>query len=163
MVIGPTFLGAEPDRIDEGPHKGLRQFQTEEMVMLKLMQKLSPELQAKVTLSKGMDEDSLPAGRWNPFDERHLAGARQDNRVVPIGEFNTSCLSSGICVFIYVGSHAEGCPIKLFPTEQQRANYRPLQSLQCILSRTRARLPSKKLQKSSRRNVFRVDRTVRRA
>ena len=85
MVIGPTFLGAEPDRIDEGPHKGLRLFQTEELVALKLMQSLSPELQAKATLSKGMDGDSLPADRWNPFDERHLAGARQDNRVVPYG------------------------------------------------------------------------------
>jgi hypothetical protein len=87
MVIGPTFLGAEPDRIDEGPHKGLRLFQTEELVALKLMQSLSPELQARATLSKGMDGDSLPADRWNPFDERHLAGARQDNRVVPFGEF----------------------------------------------------------------------------
>jgi hypothetical protein len=119
MVIGPTFLGAEPDRIDEGPHKGLRLFQTEEMVALKLMQKLSPELQAKATLSKEMDGESLPADRWNPFDERHLAGARQDNRIVPFGEFNTFCLSPGICLFIYLHSHAEGCPIKLFPTEQQ--------------------------------------------
>ena len=72
-----------------------------------------------MTLPKGMDGDSLPAGRWNPLDESHLAGARQDNRAVPIGELNTSCLSSGICVVIYVRSHAEGCPIKLFPTERQ--------------------------------------------
>lgn len=63
MVIEPTLLGAEPDRSDEGPHKGLRLFQTEEMVALKLMQKLSPELQAEVMPSKGMDDDSLPAGR----------------------------------------------------------------------------------------------------
>lgn len=86
MVIGPTFMGAEPDRIDEGPHKGLRLFETEELESLKLMQRLSPELQAKATLSVGMDGDSLPADRWNPFDERHLGGARQDNRVVPFGE-----------------------------------------------------------------------------
>jgi hypothetical protein len=83
------------------------------------MQKLSPELQAKATLSKGMDGDSLPTDRWNPFDERHLAGARQDNRIVPFGEFNASCLSPGICLFIYLRSHAEGCPITPFPTEQQ--------------------------------------------
>jgi hypothetical protein len=86
MVIGPTFLGAEPDRIDEGPHKGLRLFQREELVALKLMQNLPPELQSKATLSKGMDGESLPADRWNPFDERHLAGARQDDRIVPFGE-----------------------------------------------------------------------------
>ena len=86
MVIGPTFMGAEPDRIDEGPHKGLRLFQTEELESLKLMQGLPKELQEKATLSKGMDGKSLPADRWNPFDERHLGGARQDNRVVPYGK-----------------------------------------------------------------------------
>lgn len=86
MVIGPSFMGAEPDRIDEGPHKGLRLFKTEELESLKLMQSLSPELQEKATLSVGMDGNSLPADRWNPFDERHLGGARQDNRVVPFGK-----------------------------------------------------------------------------
>jgi hypothetical protein len=87
MVIGPTFMGAEPDRIDEGPHAGLRLFRTEEMTSLKLMQSLPKELQEKATLSKGMDGKSLPADRWNPFDERHLGGARQDNRIVPYGEY----------------------------------------------------------------------------
>jgi len=86
MVIGPTFMGAEPDRIDEGPHAGLRLFRTEEMESLKLMQGLPKELQDKATLSKGMDGKSLPDGRWNPFDERHLGGARQDNRIVPYGK-----------------------------------------------------------------------------
>ena len=85
MVIGPTFLGAEPDRIDEGPHTGLRLFRTEELEGLKLMQGLPSNLQQKATLSKGMDGNSLAADRWNPFDERHLGGARQDNRVVPFG------------------------------------------------------------------------------
>jgi hypothetical protein len=86
MVIGPTFMGAEPDRIDEGPHKGLRLFQTEELESLKLMQGLPKGLQEKATLCKSMDGESLPADRWNPFDERHLGGARQDNRIVPYGE-----------------------------------------------------------------------------
>ena len=91
MVIGPTFMGAEPDRIDEGPHNGLRLFKTEELESLNLMQSLSPELQKKATLSVGMDGASLPPDRWNPFDERHLGGARQDNRVVPFGQFCRSC------------------------------------------------------------------------
>lgn len=86
MVIGPTFMGAEPDQIDEGPHKGLRLFRAEELGSLKLMQGLPAELQERATLSKGMDSKSLPSDRWNPFDERHLGGARQDNRVVPFGE-----------------------------------------------------------------------------
>ena len=92
MVIGPTFMGAEPDWIDEGPHAGLRLFKTEELLSLKLMQSLSPELQEKATLSKGMDGNSLPPNRWNPFDERHLGGARQDNRVVPFGRWQSETL-----------------------------------------------------------------------
>lgn len=99
MVIGPTFMGAEPDRIDEGPHAGLRLFRTEELESLKLMQGLPRDLQEKATLSKGMDGKSLPADRWNPFDERHLAGARQDNRIVPF----------------------EGCPVSEFPPEGQKS------------------------------------------
>ncbi|KAE9380819.1 hypothetical protein N431DRAFT_324211 [Stipitochalara longipes BDJ] len=97
MVIGPTFMGAEPDRIDEGPHAGLRLFRTEEMESLKLMQSLPKELQDKATLSKGMDGKSLAADRWNPFDERHLGGARQDNRILPY----------------------EGCPVSEFPPDRQ--------------------------------------------
>ncbi|CAL3969538.1 hypothetical protein PZA11_005943 [Diplocarpon coronariae] len=97
MVIGPTFMGAEPDRIDEGPHAGLRLFRTEELESLKLMQGLPKALQEKATLSKGMDGQSLGADRWNPFDERHLGGARQDNRVVPY----------------------EGCPVSEFPADQR--------------------------------------------
>jgi hypothetical protein len=90
MVFGPTFMGAEPDRIDEGPHAGLRLFRAEEMESLKLMQSLPKELQDKATLSKGMDGNSLAADRWNPFDERHLGGARQDNRIVPYGKVSSS-------------------------------------------------------------------------
>ncbi|ESZ94311.1 hypothetical protein SBOR_5307 [Sclerotinia borealis F-4128] len=97
MVIGPTFMGAEPDRIDEGPHVGLRLFKSEELDSLSLMQSLPKELQEKATLSKGMDGKSLPADRWNPFDERHLGGARQDNRIVPY----------------------EGCPVYEFPADKQ--------------------------------------------
>ncbi|KAM3079454.1 hypothetical protein ACMFMG_005885 [Clarireedia jacksonii] len=99
MVIGPTFMGAEPDRIDEGPHAGLRLFRSEEMDSLHLMKTLPKELQDKATLSKGMDGNSLPADRWNPFDERHLGGARQDNRIVPY----------------------EGCPVSEFPEDKKQS------------------------------------------
>lgn len=87
MVIGPTFAGAEPDRIDEGPHEGLRLFSHEEIEGLNLMRDLSPENQKKAQLSVGMGSDDLPDDRWNPFDERNLGGARQDNRVVPYGSY----------------------------------------------------------------------------
>jgi Protein of unknown function (DUF3500) len=114
MVIGPTFMGAEPDRIDEGPHAGLRLFRTEEMESLKLMQGLPKELQEKATLSKGMDGKSLAADRWNPFDERHLGGARQDNRVVPYGKEFTLKAEPRLT------SITEGCPVSEFPPDKQR-------------------------------------------
>jgi hypothetical protein len=69
MVIDPTFLGSEPDQIDEGPHAGLRLFRDEEMLSLRLMQNLPRQLQERATLSKGVDGNSLPERRWNSFDE----------------------------------------------------------------------------------------------
>lgn len=115
MVIGPTFMGAEPDRIDEGPHAGLRLFRTEELESLKLMQGLPKELQEKATLSKGMDGKSLPADRWNPFDERHLGGARQDNRVVPYGRRLPNWPK------VITNEVAEGCPVSEFPPDKQKS------------------------------------------
>jgi hypothetical protein len=71
MVIGPTFMGAEPDRIDVGPHAGLRLFSQEEIRSLNLMRDLSPENQKKAQVCEGMDSSSgVPDDRWNPFDER---------------------------------------------------------------------------------------------
>lgn len=87
MVIGPTFMGAEPDRIDTGPHAGMRLFHQEERLALNLMRDLTSENQEKARLCAGMTpKEGLAEDRWNPFDERHLGGARQDNRVVPYGE-----------------------------------------------------------------------------
>ncbi|BEI90291.1 uncharacterized protein CcaverHIS019_0303610 [Cutaneotrichosporon cavernicola] len=84
MVIGPTFMGAEPDRIDVGPHAGLRLFKREEIGGLNLTRSLSAENQRRAQIYEGMTcDEGLPADQWNPFDERHLAGARQDNRIVP--------------------------------------------------------------------------------
>ena len=85
MVIGPTFMGAEPDVVDEGPHEGLRLFLTERQVGLELMQNLPPDLKAKATLSPSVLPAELPEGRWVPHDERHLGGAGHDNRIVPYG------------------------------------------------------------------------------
>ncbi|BGP28728.1 hypothetical protein JCM10296v2_000464 [Rhodotorula toruloides] len=102
MVVGPTFMGAEPDRIDVGPHAGLRLSSQEEIRGLNLMRSLSEENQRKAQISVGMTTaEGLPKDRWNPFDERHLGGAHQDNRVVPY----------------------EGCPISLCTPEQRDEIY----------------------------------------
>ena len=38
-----------------------------------------------------MHGDHLPEDRWNPFDERHVAGAFRDNRVIP---FEGACVKN---------------------------------------------------------------------
>lgn len=83
MSIAPTFMGAEPNLIDEGPWKGTRVFGQEERYGLKLMQSLKPEFQKKAQLYKSMTDPAFPPGRLHRGDERHLAGAFQDNRVIP--------------------------------------------------------------------------------
>ncbi|KAG8664268.1 hypothetical protein FPOAC2_14200 [Fusarium poae] len=97
MVIGPTFMGAEPNIIDEGPHTGLQLFTTEREVALQLLRSLPPALQAKAILSHSVLPQDLPEHRWVPYDERHLAGARHDNRVIPY----------------------EGCPASSFDADQK--------------------------------------------
>lgn len=86
VVIGPFFVGAEPNIIDEGPNKGLEVLNKEEEAGLSFMKSLSPEHQKKATLQgdiNDIDGSTMPCGRWNPADLRGLGGAHQDNRVIP--------------------------------------------------------------------------------
>lgn len=83
MVISPAFLGAEPTLVDEGPHAGLKLFQDEELIGLDLMRSLSPELRERARIYEQMEDAGMPPGRLHPADGRHLAGAFQDNRVIP--------------------------------------------------------------------------------
>jgi hypothetical protein len=93
IVISPTFMGAEPNVIDEGPNKGLKLFDTEESAGLALMRSLSSPLRERATVYKKLRDPAMPEGRVHPGDERHLGGAFQDNRVIPyegipVGEFS---------------------------------------------------------------------------
>ncbi|KAJ5686967.1 hypothetical protein N7536_009586 [Penicillium majusculum] len=83
MTISPIFLGAEPNEIDEGPHKGLTLCADEGIYGLKLMQTLPQNLQQNAQIYSEMYSDKMPPGRWNPYDQRHLGGAFQDNRIIP--------------------------------------------------------------------------------
>ncbi|KAJ5513827.1 hypothetical protein N7463_003379 [Penicillium fimorum] len=83
MTISPVFLGAEPNQIDAGPRKGLSLCVDEETYGLKLMQSLPKSLQQKAQIYTEMYTDKMPPGRWNPYDQRHLGGAFQDNRIIP--------------------------------------------------------------------------------
>ncbi|KAH7417765.1 hypothetical protein BKA64DRAFT_179197 [Cadophora sp. MPI-SDFR-AT-0126] len=83
MTISPVFIGAEPNVIDSGPDQGLVMFTRESDVALDLMNSLSPELRIRAQIFKHMHDAAMPEGRWNPADQRHLAGAFQDNRLIP--------------------------------------------------------------------------------
>ncbi len=83
MVISPTFMGAEPNVIDAGPHQGLKLFDVEQEVGLALMRSLPDAQRDQATIYRQLKDPAMPEGRWNPGDERHLGGAFQDNRVIP--------------------------------------------------------------------------------
>lgn len=83
MVMTPVFFGAEPNCIDEGPHQGAFVFQDRIRLGRELIQSLPEFQQQKARTFQEMVDPAMPEGRVHPGDERHLAGAFQDNRVIP--------------------------------------------------------------------------------
>jgi hypothetical protein len=86
VVIGPFFVGAEPNIIDDGPEKGTFMLKKEEEAGLALMKSFSVEQQQQATIQGNIDDiegDTMPVGRFNKADLRGLGGAHQDNRVIP--------------------------------------------------------------------------------
>ncbi|MBF6193638.1 DUF3500 domain-containing protein [Nocardia implantans] len=94
MVIGPAFLGAEPNEIDAGEHAGVEAFNPRIELGVRLMAALSPEQRAAATVFEQMVDPAMPPGRVHPGDERHLAGAFQDNRQIPFEGVRVAELSS---------------------------------------------------------------------
>jgi len=85
MVLSPVFLGAEPDEIDAGPHTGLAEPFADRIALgTQLMAALTAEQWQAATVYAQLVDPAMPAGRVHPGDERHLAGAFQDNRVIPV-------------------------------------------------------------------------------
>lgn len=83
MVLTPVFMGAEPNVIDTGPHAGTRAFIEEEALGLMLMRSLEAPLLQQARLYAHPNDPAMPPGRVALGDERLLAGAFQDNRVIP--------------------------------------------------------------------------------
>ena len=83
MAIGPAFIGAEPTFIDSGPEQGLCVCSREAELGLELMQSLEPKQQERAQIFADLHDANMPEGRWNPVDQRHVAGAFQDNRIIP--------------------------------------------------------------------------------
>jgi hypothetical protein len=84
MVLSPVFLGAEPNEIDDGPHAGTESFTERIELGTALMAALPPEQRRAATVYAELVDPAMPPGRVHPGDERHLAGAFQDNRVIPL-------------------------------------------------------------------------------
>jgi hypothetical protein len=93
MVLTPTFMGAEPSYADTGPFAGTSLFEDEERSGLALMQSLSPEQRQRAIVAHSMVGGDLPPGRRHFADNLHLAGAHQDNRIIPYEGIRISELS----------------------------------------------------------------------
>ncbi|MBH0083770.1 DUF3500 domain-containing protein [Salinibacterium sp. SWN167] len=86
LVISPIFFGAEPDKLHDGDDPALTPRVTKARALLAA---LTPAQKNTAVLFDSMVDPAMPAGRIHPGDERHLAGAFQDNRVIPY---------EGVCV-----------------------------------------------------------------
>ncbi|MFJ7241772.1 DUF3500 domain-containing protein [Streptomyces olivaceus] len=78
-VVAPVFLGAEPALSDTQPPL----FAAREATALELMRSLSPSQRDQAVVYASVLDPAMPEGRLHPADERHVAGAFQDNRIVP--------------------------------------------------------------------------------
>ncbi|MEU4660011.1 DUF3500 domain-containing protein [Streptomyces sp. NPDC023723] len=94
MVLSPLFLGAEPNEIDAGPHAGLSAFTERISLGTALMAALTPDQRQAATVYRRMVDPAMPPGRVHPGDERHLAGAFQDNRRIPFEGVRADALSA---------------------------------------------------------------------
>lgn len=79
-VIAPVFLGAEP-ALSGGERTPI--FDAREALALELVGSLTPSQRAATVIFDSVLDPAMPEGRVHPADERHVAGAFRDNRVVP--------------------------------------------------------------------------------
>ncbi|WUS95228.1 DUF3500 domain-containing protein [Streptomyces sp. NBC_00708] len=82
-VIAPVFLGGEPALMDDEGHDREPLFATRERLALELAGSLTDAQRARAVVYASVLDPAMPEGRVHPADERHVAGAFRDNRVVP--------------------------------------------------------------------------------
>lgn len=78
-VIAPVFIGGEPAVSDAHPSL----FARRESLALELAASLTPAQRSEAVVYDSVLDSRMPEGRLHPADERHVAGAFRDNRVVP--------------------------------------------------------------------------------
>lgn len=77
-VIAPAFIGGEPAVTEEHPPL----FEAREQLALSLVGSLDPGQQARAVVYESVLDPKMPEGRLHPAEERHVAGAFRDNRVI---------------------------------------------------------------------------------
>jgi len=127
MVISPVFLGAEPNHVDAGPHRGVHLFRDQDQLALDLIRGLAKPLQQNAILFPDKLDPAIPPGRAVFGDELHLAGMFQDNRVIPY---------EGICV----AQFPDGDKELLVKLAELFVEYLPDGPLQAQMDRIRAHL-----------------------
>lgn len=95
MVISPVFRGCEPNIIDVGDFAGTQMFTEEMHLAVQMMHTLSESEKASVILFDSLEHPNLPEGLPHPADGRNLAGAYQDNRIIPYAGANVGTFSPG--------------------------------------------------------------------
>jgi len=112
MVLTPAFVGAEMAEIETGPYAGTSVLQEEQRGGLELASSLSAAQRARAVLHPSMNRAELPSA-LSGLDGRHLAGAGQDNRIIPYEGLPAESLSAGqrarllALMDLYIGRQAE--------------------------------------------------------
>lgn len=83
IVTTPTFMGAEPRRIRQGPLAGTSLFDPEEALGLDLIRSFDTVQRERAILYPSLHPDEIPMPLQNLFDGRMQAGAGHDNLVAP--------------------------------------------------------------------------------
>ncbi|WP_297081228.1 DUF3500 domain-containing protein [uncultured Demequina sp.] len=91
QVIAPVFIGAEP-ALSDGAHPPI--FDARERMAIALASSLTDEQRGDAVVYDTVLDPAMPEGRVHPADERHVAGAFRDNRVVPYEGLTASSLDS---------------------------------------------------------------------
>jgi len=78
-VIAPVFLGGEPAVAD---HRAPL-FAARETLAIELASSFTAPQRAIAVVYDSVLDPAMPEGRLHPADERHVAGAFRDNRIVP--------------------------------------------------------------------------------
>jgi fructose-1,6-bisphosphatase/inositol monophosphatase family enzyme len=83
IVMTPTFMGAEPRRVNHGPFAPISLFDPEERLGLDLIRSLDAAQRERAIVYPSIHPDHIPVHLQNPFDGRMQAGAFHDNLVAP--------------------------------------------------------------------------------